>query len=346
MVHVKKGTPAFRYFAASASLRPQNTTIGANVVTVGLRTGYNIKKATRLLTVLLLSLILSSPSKASDFKFNLPVPLIGIKIGTHNISAGIEAAVSLSYSRALVHLNNRILYNFKATGINKKGFELRIEAGANYLYKSRNKEKQKYFLNNSPFPNQIGYSYIWYFDQFATSQKAGIIRWVNQIFQYEFENDFLAFKGRDKFRTGAVYFAITGKKNTFFLKNINYTGNPYNGKTPIIQNENFKYGYKDMRYATFGDKSVGTLSIGWLNHNYKNGTFGAEIGIDAEQIRNFVQNKLIHDNPLINRPKKGIINPHIPMLAKDGTPFYYAEGQQVRKPKIYLNAFLNNNYLY
>jgi len=346
LVLVKKGSHALRYFVACAPLQPQKAAIGAKIKAAKLRICSNIKRVFSLLPILFLILSLPNPTKASNLKFNLPVPLIGIKIGTHNISVGIEAAASLSYSRTLVHLSNRIQYNFKATGIQKKGLELCIEAGANYLYNSRKKEKYQYFLNNTNFPNQIGYSYIWYFDQFSTSQKAGIIRWVTQIFQYEFENDFLAFKGRDKFRTGAVYFALTGQKNTFFLKNINYTGNPYNGKTPTIQNEHFKYGYKDMRYATFGDKSIGTLSIGWLNHQYKNGNFGAEIGIDAEQIRNFVQNKLIHDNPLVNRPKKGIINPHIPMLCKDGTPYYYEIDQQVRKPVIYLNAFLNNNYLY
>jgi len=298
--------------------------------------------------VFLFFFVLSAQKNAcsSNLKPNLPVPLIGIKIGTHNISIGIEAAVALSYSRASIQLSNRLHYNFKSLGVQKKGLELRIEASANYLYNSKHKEKFKHFLNNTKYNNQIGYGRIWYFDQFGTSQKSGIIRWFNQVFQYEFENDFLAFIGRDKFRTGAVYFSISSPNNTFIIKNINYTGDPYNGKTSIVENDNFKYGYKDMSQADFGNKSIGVLSVSWFNHKYNNYNYGAEIGIDAEQIRNFFQNRLIHNNPLMNRPKKGMVNPNIPMLCHDGTPFCYKEGQQIRQPKIYLNVFLNNDYLY
>ena len=320
--------------------------IRAIIETKGPLTNKFFHTVINLIFILVLLFINNNTAKATSIKLHLPTPLISLKFGTHNISAGIEAAVSLSYKRALVHLSNRLHYNFKALGTQKKGFELRTEAGVNYLYKSRKKEKYKYFLNNTNYNNQIGYSRIWYFDQFGTSQKSGTIRWVNQTFQYEFENDFLAFKGGDKFRTGALYFSITGPKNSFFIKNINYTGDPYGGNIPVIENEHFKYGYKDMRKATFGNKSIGTLSLGWQNHQFNNYHFGVEVGIDADQIRNFLQNKLIHDNPLVNRPQKGITNPHIPMLCTDGTPYFYADGQQIRKPKFYINAFLNDEYLY
>jgi|GEM_PF-350517 len=341
-LHVKNGTPALRYFRHYVN---GNATIGAK--TKSARPRINFSNSLFCLTsFLLLFNILSTSLKANNLKLYLPTPLIAVKIGSHNISVGLQAGVALSYSRALFHLNNQLYYNFKAFGTQKKGLELRIEAGANYLYNSNQKKRFKHFLNNTTYANQVGYSYLWYFDQFKTSQNSGILRWVNQVFQYEFENDFLAFKGIDKFRTGAVYFAISSQNNSFFIKNINYTGDPYGGNVPLIQNPQFKHGYKDMRQATFGNKSIGTLSIGWLNHQYKNYNFGAEIGIDADQIRNFMQNKLIHDNPIMNHPKKGIINPHIPMLCPNGTPYYYAEGQQIRKPKIYWNVFLNSNYLY
>jgi len=55
------------------------------------------------------------------------------------------------------------------------------------------------------------------------------------------------------------------------------------------------------------------LSIGWASNLLKNNQLAIEAGIDAEQLRNYFQNRMIHDSNWLNNPQKGVINPHIPM---------------------------------
>ena len=70
----------------------------------------------------------------------------------------------------------------------------------------------------------------------------------------------------------------------------------------------------------------------------------AELGIDAEQIRHAVQNKFMHDGVLPLTVKSN--NPHYPMLQQDGSPYYFLEGQKVRKPKPYIQLSTNQIALY
>ena len=70
------------------------------------------------------------------------------------------------------------------------------------------------------------------------------------------------------------------------------------------------------------------------------------MGVDAEQVRNAVQNKLIHDMRFIPKKWNKAKNCHIPMLDTNNNPYLYAEDQKIRKAKLYLNAFTNANIFY
>jgi hypothetical protein len=65
----------------------------------------------------------------------------------------------------------------------------------------------------------------------------------------------------------------------------------------------------------------------------------ANAGIDAEQVRDLVQNRAVHD--LLPNPKKAHmpINCHIPMLDTQGNQYLYLPGQQIRPSQLYWNAF-------
>jgi hypothetical protein len=70
------------------------------------------------------------------------------------------------------------------------------------------------------------------------------------------------------------------------------------------------------------------------------------IGADAEQIRNALQNRVMHD--LIFTPEKWHLsnNAHIPMIDSEGNMYLYKDDQQIRKPSFYFNLFLNPSVFY
>jgi hypothetical protein len=113
-----------------------------------------------------------------------------------------------------------------------------------------------------------------------------------------------------------------------------------------------------MTSAPLGNRSIGVISLqaerrfdlgemlGYSQRLPLDQYLGAEIGIDAEQIRNFFQNKLIHDSKLLPLNWNDVKNPHIPMLCADGCPYTYHDGQKIRKPRLFFQSWLNNSILY
>jgi len=59
-----------------------------------------------------------------------------------------------------------------------------------------------------------------------------------------------------------------------------------------------------------------------------------------------LQNKFIHDMRFIPKKWNRSKNCHIPMIDDKGAQYLYKEGQEVRKPKMYLNLFSNANVFY
>jgi len=294
--------------------------------------------------------LFSKPHFGADFlSLRTPKPLISLSLGTHEISLGFHVDFCLHIPYAHFAVQNSTRYYFKAPGNEKKGFESRFEAGINFGLNPQ-KDSLQINLNKNPwyFKNQVGYAYVYYWDQFNTSQASGIFRLKAGAFQYQMENDFFAFRSEDRYRTGAFFIAWQIKENWLYIKNVGYTGDPYADGVPIIQDKNFPadWGYADTRTAPFGNKSMGVLSIGWMVSSFKEQNLAVEIGIDAEQIRNYLQNRLVHDSKWLNNPKRGIINPHIPMLDLNGKPYLYLPNQSIRKPKLYAQFSLNNFFLY
>lgn len=276
------------------------------------------------------------------FTFNTPTPSLSLSLGSHEISIGFHFDFGLQIPYTNFTLQNATRYYFKAPGNEKKGFESRFEAGVN-LGQTPKKDSLRINFGSSPwhFKNQLGYAYIYYWDQFGTSQANGIFRLKVNSFHFQIENDFFAFQDEDRYRTGAFYMGLQIKENWFYIKNLGYTGDPYAEGVPKIEGTDFqsKWGYMDMSKAPLGDRSLGVISAGWASKSFNNYQIAVEVGIDAEQIRNFFQNILIHDS-------KWLQNPHIPMLDTEYMPYIYLAEQSIRKPKPYLQIFLNDFFLY
>jgi hypothetical protein len=293
---------------------------------------------------------------------------IGIlmSVGTHCNKIGLIGRFYLQYDFAQLNIQAAAWHNFKSLGAEQKGWETHLQTGFSGCWGT----KRDSFLQINPFlnpvsnqttrPYSLSYAYIFYFDKMGSSQRSGIFGMQLKNFRFYFENDFLAFQSKDKYRTGAMAFFYRYRDWQFALKHIAYTGDPYHQYCPWIEDENFpsRSGYIDMTSAPLGNRSIGVISLqaerrfdlgemlGYSQRLPLNQYLGAEIGIDAEQIRNFFQNKLIHDSKLLPLNWNDVKNPHIPMLCADGCPYTYHDGQKIRKPRLFFQSWLNNSILY
>jgi len=109
-----------------------------------------------------------------------------------------------------------------------------------------------------------------------------------------------------------------------------------------------RFGYKDLSKAAWGKNSVGILCFQAERAYSVVSPQMAKVmvGIDAEQVRQILQNKIVHDMYFVPERWVGYKNVHYPMLQKDGTPCLSRPGQKVRSPKPFFNVALNDNLFY
>lgn len=96
--------------------------------------------------------------------------------------------------------------------------------------------------------------------------------------------------------------------------------------------------------GVYPNSSHGLLSLQVNYHAGYSQNLQANAGVDAEQVRNVVQNKIIHDLPFL--PKRWNKNCHIPMIDSEGKQYLYQENQKIRRPKVLLNVFGNPGLFY
>jgi len=105
-------------------------------------------------------------------------------------------------------------------------------------------------------------------------------------------------------------------------------------------------GYMSAVCGSYCNLSNGLLS-GQIKYANEYGQYvQGNVGIDAEQVRDVMQNRLIHDMPLIPKKWNKAQNLHIPMVDSEGNQYLYRKNQKIRKPKFYLNAYSSPNLFY
>ena len=97
-------------------------------------------------------------------------------------------------------------------------------------------------------------------------------------------------------------------------------------------------GYLNTEGGIYSNYSHGLLSAQVKFANEYGQYLQANVGMDAEQIRNALQNKVVHT--LFPN------NYFIPMIDSEGQQYLYKKGQVIKKPRLYLNANLNANVFY
>jgi hypothetical protein len=247
-----------------------------------------------------------------------------------------------------VNAETRVYHSLKNLGPKFEYNEAVTSVGAVIAYGG----KQDYF---NPFLNSVsnqtkrkfsvGYSYNTYFNRIRTKQTTGTIALQFGNVSLISENDLYAHPLLDRFRTGA--FLIQYQHKNIFQAAVNCT--MWTGKMGNACRDNKEFphvGYIDTTGGLYTNYSHGLLSAQFkLNMGYGQNA-QLNLGADAEQVRNAIQNRLIHDMIFLPRKWFTPINCHIPMLDEKGNQYLYGKDQKIRKANIYWNTFSNAALFY
>ena len=276
---------------------------------------------------------------------------VSFQFGTHMNRLGLT--YQLYYINQFMQFGHGALiqYNFKSLGPPIKFGEAQFYSSVQVLWNESNKYN-RHLLNEYVIMankrNAAGYLWRYYLDQANTSQATGGVNVSSGQFTFIMENDFLGFyKGHhDKYRTGS--WGVFYNKNDFLvmLQSTLWTGNANESVRILNSNYPNQNAYKDLSNAHFGKLSHGILALRLDGALGLGQTYRIESGIDAEPVRHFFQNKLIHDLIRKTHPSKPQRNPHVPMLQPNGMPYLYQPNQDIKPAEWYFQMGMNNFMFY
>ena len=302
------------------------------------------------LSFLISFFLLTILTKAQTFSGNKYGLNIGFHIaaGTHFDRIGISCNGYYANETYQVNPGFKIYYNFKNIGPSKKYFEFVPSIGALISFGRNDSLKNLFFnpLSNQTIKrNSIGYAFNYYLNNIKTSQATGTLSFQFGKFEIIGEDDLFAGGIRDEFRTGSILAQYHDKN---FQYGINFftgwTGK--RGKHTDDPNYPSKNGYMDMTHSLYGNVSAGLVSAQIQYAAPYGQILQGSMGIDAELVRNFVQNKLVHR--LFFSPKNGRWRggSDLPMIDSEGKMYLYKKGQKIRSDRLYFNLFANPNLFY
>jgi hypothetical protein len=242
----------------------------------------------------------------------------------------------------------RLYHNLKNLGPKKSYNELVTSIGTTIAYGKLQTFENPFLSpvsNQTKHKNSVSYAYNAYFNKIRTRQQTGTIALQFGDIALISENDIYARSYLDRFRTGAFLLQYQYQDRFQFALNCTM----WTGKMgrECRNNKNFPYvGYIDTTGAIYPKFSHGLLSAQFKMDLGAGQNFQANLGIDAEQVRNAVQNRLIHDMVIIPKKLFTPINCHIPMLDTEGNQYLYEPGQRVKKPEFYWNVFSGSSLFY
>lgn len=281
---------------------------------------------------------------------------IGLKINRLGIytSGNLLWARSSSNNNIDMQLNveNRAYYCFNSFGPPKKRWEWQPAAGMVVCWGKKDSTLNDWFYgvaqNRTYRPFAIGYAYRIYADNINMGQYSGALSFQYKYWRLMVENDILAGKGSDKFRTGALRLTFQRQKWSFGLVNILWTCD-HKGAKRVRDNSNYpaRYGYYDMSQNPWRAFSMGVLAfqVRYALPTYRQ-WLTANIGVDDERVRHIVQNKLIHDMPFVPNKWNKSRNPHVPMIAADSTLYLYKPDQRLRPTRLWLQSGIDSGDFY
>jgi hypothetical protein len=287
-------------------------------------------------------------SVAPQSNYGFRVGLV-IAYGTHFQRLGLNFNFYASYRSFQATTELRLYRNFRNLGPGGAYQELVISQAIVYGY-GKNVSILNPFVttvsNQTQLDHSIAYSFNAYFNRIGTKQQTGSLALQFNSFTFICENDILARPQLDRFRTGAFLFMYQYKDLHQFALNCSMWTGQMGKRVEPNSGESVSHCYMDSTGGKFTNCSHGLLSLQFKTMLPYQQSVQANAGIDAEQVRNVVQNKLIHDMVLLPEKWRPHNNCHIPMLDKNGTAFLNKENQTIRPAKVYINAFSNAAIFY
>ena len=262
---------------------------------------------------------------------------------------------NLSYFKGPVQLNAelRLQRDYSTYGTDENGYSGSVAFGGLFGFGPPEFSEERFFFHPA-FPQfdkryATGYVWTWYLDQQGTSQATGTVHFHLDQFHLVLENDaFSPGSKEDKYRTGAAAIYWQTPDWVAEFRTVLWHGNTRGENARSVKDSNYpcRWGYRDFSNCYLGNVSHG-VAAGMLHLNLGYGqVWQIGAGVDAEQIRNFVQNKLIHDLWWFPSAWTNVRNLHYPMLTEEGEPYLYLPGQKIRPVKAFWQLGLNDNSFY
>lgn len=279
-----------------------------------------------------------------NYGFN--VGFIGA-FGTHVQRFGVVVQGYAVYHFAQINASVRLYDNFRDLGPKGEHAELSTALGLCLGYGNKTNERNAFMSsisNQTGYKNSVAYSYNIWCNKVKTSQVTGIVALQFNRISVILENDLLAKPALDRFRTGAFLIQYQDHWFQYALNCSLWTGRMGEGvKTDSLFHG---IGYVSSANGVYSNLSHGLLSAQVKYANQYGQYLQANAGIDAEQVRNVVQNEIIHDMPFVPKKWNKAQNLHIPMIDSEGKQYLYRDDQKVRKPKLFLNGYTSPNIFY
>lgn len=300
-------------------------------------------------------LLICSSAYSQTFQFERRGVRFGasFSLGTHlNQFSLVADAFFLPADRFQVNVNLRAGYAAKGFGPGVARNEIRASVGALLGFGDPLTEISRFISqvgNQTGYAHSFGYAYNFYVDDCNTSQRTGTISIEVDRFFLITENDAFADPILDRFRTGTLLFGFEQGDWRIAINSLLWTGDPASKGRRNLKVEGYpaRYGIVDLSDATYGRLSHGVLNLQVerfvpFGKDVNLGqVIRAELGVDAEQVRHSLQNRLIHDAFFLPKKWNKVQNRHVPMLDVNGFPYVFLENQQIRKPRFYGQIHLN-----
>lgn len=268
-------------------------------------------------------------------------------IGTHVQRFGFVVQGYYVYDFAQLNASVRIYDNLKNLGPKGEHTELNTSLGLCLGYGKTHSEKNPFISsigNQTGYKNAISYCYNFWYNKLNTTQVTGTVAFQFDRISVIIENDLLAKPMLDRFRTGAFLIQYQDQQFQYALNCTLWTGQMGSS----VRNDSLfpQRGYLNTHNGLYSNTSHGLLSA---QVKYTNGCgqyLQANAGVDAEQIRNTVQNRFIHDMPFVPKKWNKAQNLYIPMIDTTGNQYLYRKNQKVRKPALFLNLHSSPDIFY
>jgi hypothetical protein len=275
---------------------------------------------------------------------------IGVVFALGNKFQRIGYTFQTYYFYKFVQLNGevRLYYNLKNLGPKKEYGEIVTSAGIVIGYGKKQNWYNPFLSpvsNQTKYSNSIGYAYNAYFNKIKTKQQTGTLALQFNGISIIADNDLLAKPVLDRFRTGALLLQYQYKN--YFQTGLNCTMWTGQMGQAVKDDKDFPaIGYMDTTGGLYTNYSHGLLSLQFKGNIGLGQNVQGNLGVDAQQVRNVVQNRFSHDLAFL--PKKWFkrINCHIPMLDTLDNQYLYKPGQKIKKPDLYWNVFSGSSLFY